>query len=217
LDALVQESGGNASPPAFAEERQQTRFNCTKCGAWTDIAGRYAKCPNCGRRNSFALASRQVDALEERVKNPRYPPERREERDSEWRLIVKECVSVFEGYARDLLDRLHTIPATPSRKKAVSEIGFHDPIKAAESIKAIFDIDLLHNLGNEEREFIRTRFKRRHIYEHCAGVTDEEYVKFDSSVRLGQLVKERSSNVMTFIGHVRTMMRNFDDGFHSIS
>lgn len=215
LDALVEQSGANASPP-FAEERQQTRFKCTKCGAWTDIVGRYGKCPNCGRRNSFALASRQVDALEERVKNPRYPPDKREERDGEWRLIVKECVSVFEGYARDLLDRLRTIPATPSRKKALSEIEFHDPIKAAESIKAIFDIDLLHALGNDERDFILTRFKRRHIYEHCAGVADEEYVKFDPSVRPGQLVKEKSSNVTTLIGHVRTMMRNFDEGFHSI-
>lgn len=216
LDLLVEESGANASPPAFSEERQQTRFRCTNCGAWTDIAGRYGRCPNCGHRNSFALASRQLDALEERVKNPRYLPGEREERDGEWRLIVKECVSVFEGYARDLLDRLRMIPATPSRKKALSEIGFHDPIKAAESIKAIFDIDLLHDLGSDECCFILTRFKRRHIYEHCAGVADEEYVNFDQSVRLGQLVKERSSNVATLIGHVRTMMRNFDEGFHSI-
>lgn len=217
LDTLVEESGSNSSPPAFAEERQQTRFKCTKCGAWTDVAGRYGKCPNCGRRNSFTLASRQMDALEERVKNPRYPPDKREERDSEWRLIVKECVSVFEGYARDLFEQLRTIPATPSRKKALSAIEFHDPVKAAESIKAIFDIDLLHDLGNEERDFILTRFKRRHIYEHCAGVADEEYVQFDLSVRLGQLVKERSSNVTTLILHVRTMMQNFDEGFHSIS
>jgi hypothetical protein len=123
---------------------------------------------------------------------------------------------VFEGYGRDLLDQLRTIPATPSRKKAMSEIGFHDPIKAGESIKTIFDIDLLRDLGNEERNSILTRFKRRHIYEHCAGVADEEYVKFDSPVRLGQLVREKSSNVATLIGHIRTMMRNFDEGFHSI-
>lgn len=217
LDTLVEESGSNTSPPAFAEERQQTRFKCTKCGAWTDIVGRYGKCPNCGHRNSFTLASRQMDALEERVKSPRYSPEKREERDGEWRFIVKECVSVYEGYARDLLDRLRTIPATPSRKKALGEIGFHDPIKSAESIKAIFDIDLLRDLGSEERNFILTRFKRRHIYEHCAGVADEDYVNFDPSVRLGQLVKEKSSNVASLVGHVRTMMRNFDEGFHSIA
>jgi hypothetical protein len=109
-----------------------------------------------------------------------------------------------------------TIPATPSRKRALSQIGFHDPIKAAESIKAIFDIDLLRDLDSEERNFILTRFKRRHIYEHCAGVTDEEYVRFDPSVRLGQLIKEKSSNVATLVEHIQTMMRNFDEGFHSI-
>ncbi len=216
LDALVEESGVNETPPSFAEERQQTRFKCTSCGAWTDIAGRYGKCPNCGHRNSFALASRQMDALDERVKNPRYTREQRDERDAEWRAIIKECVSVFEGYARDLLDRLVTIPATPTRKKAINEIGFHDPIKAAEQLKAFLDIDLLRDLGSDERAFILMRFKRRHIYEHRAGVADEEYVTFDPSVRLGQLVREKSSNVTTLIAHARTMMKNFDEAFHSI-
>lgn len=216
LDELAETAGANEAPTAFAEERQQTRFKCTDCGTWSDIAGRYGKCPNCGRRNSFALASRQLDALVDRVTNPRYPNDKREERDAEWRSIVKECVSIFEGFARDLRDRLVTIPATPVRRKAVEAISFHDPIRSAEELKAFFDIDLLRDLGNDERAFILTRFKRRHIYEHRAGVADDDYVRSDPTVRVGQLVKERSSNVATLIAHVRTMMKNFDEAFHSL-
>jgi hypothetical protein len=218
LDLLGEEVQANTAPLSFTEQRQQTRFTCSACRVPSDIMGRYGYCPACGRRNSFAVVTETLDALEDRVHNPRYPDTDRNRRDAEWRNLVRDCVSAFEGYSRDLLQELAQLPASPSRKRAVADITFHNPIQAALAIRTCFDIDLLNGLGQDDQEFLRRRFLRRHVYEHASGLVDQEYIdrSGDATVRVGQLLRERSGNVLTLIGLVRTLAKNFDEGFHSI-
>jgi len=218
IDELGQREGVNAPPSSFAEEKQQTRFRCKHCQTSTDIIGRYGYCPSCGRRNSFDVLSLTLDALDERVENPRYSQQERDLRDAEWRAIVRDCVSGFEGFGRDLLQELARIPASPARRKVIEGLTFHNPLTAARLISECFAIDLLKGLGQEDQEFLRKRFMRRHVYEHCSGVADQEYLdnSRDTSVRVGQLIREKSNNVTTLTRLVKTFAANFDEGFHSI-
>lgn len=219
LDALSNETVPNRPPHYFVEEKQQTYFKCVKCGVKTDILGLFGYCPHCGHRNSFEIMEAQLKQLEARVNNPRYTSEQRQERENEWREIVKQCVSYFEGFARDLQTALLSkVPLTPTRRKAIEGISFHNPLLAAEKLQAYFDIDLFFGIDDAEKEFIKRRFLRRHIYEHGSGVVDQKYIddSGDPSVKIGQLIRESSGNVATLIKLVWQMAANFNQGFHEI-
>lgn len=219
LDELSRQAAPNRPPHYFFEEKQQTRFKCSKCNVKSDILGVFGYCPNCGHRNSMEILNAQLDQLEDKVKNPRYTKEQRLQRENEWRDIVKQCVSYFEGYARDLQSAiLNKVPFIPSRKKAIEKLSFHNPIQTTEELEKFLGIDILNGINVEEKEFINRRFHRRHLYEHSTGVVDQDYIEKsgDTSVRLGQLIRESSSNALTLINLTRRMAENFDKGFHDI-
>lgn len=218
MNALANESKANERQLyAYTEEKQQTRFKCDQCKCVVDILGQYGSCPSCGKRNTLQVFLASLSHLEERVKNPRHSADQRQQREAEWRELVKQCVSHFEGFARDLTALLQQLPATPTRKKAISAISFHNPIEAAANLKAFFDIDLLVGVGEKEQKFLRMRFLRRHVYEHNSAVADQEYVsRSEDTVRVGQLLKERSSHVQTLIDLLRTVASNYDQGITSM-
>ena len=217
IDALAVETSANVPPLYYAEEKQQTQFSCPNCRCRTDISGLYGYCPLCSRRNSILVLESHLGALEERVVRPRYDEKQRELRDAEWREVVKQCVSYFEGFAVDLLGELAKELMTPIRRRKIQEVSFHRPISAAESLQNLFGIDLLVGIDNSQREFIRLRFLRRHVYEHKSGVADAEYVNEsgDKPVQVGHRIRESSSNAGTIIRLVRQMAQNFHEGFHS--
>jgi len=61
-------------------------------------------------------------------------------------------------------------------------------------------------------------FHRRHVFEHRAGVADQRYLdeSGDDSVALGQAIRETPDNVRRFGDLLLAIVRNFDEGFHSI-
>jgi hypothetical protein len=194
FDALAKETEANAL--YYAEERQQTRIDCS-CRATTDISGLHGNCPACGRRNNVQVLNAFLDGLQNRVTNPRFTP--------------------FEGFARDLMKELAKERMTAIRRKEIEGISFHSPIGAAEAILRLFGIDILAGISMDDREFIKLRFLRRHVYEHCAGVADAEYVRDTGGqdVQLGHLIRERRSQVGTTIRLVKQMAENLDQGFHA--
>lgn len=219
LDEVARITSPNRPPHYFVEEIQQTRFKCLECTVTSDIIGIFGYCPHCGHRNSLERLNSQLSQLEDRVTNSRYSLEQRQERDNEWREIVKQSVSYFEGFARDLLSSiLNKTPLIPTRRSAIEKISFHNPIIASEKLMLYLGIDILHGISEKDKEFIKQRFLRRHIYEHNAGIVDQEYLdkSQDTSVKLGQIVREKSSNVTSLIKLVRQIAVNYDKEFHAI-
>lgn len=220
LDDLARLVTPNRPPQYFVEETQQTYFKCVQCQVTTDIIGLFGYCPHCGHRNSMEMLENQLIEMEHNVNNPRYSSEQRNERTNEWRNIIKQCVSAFEGFARDLQNAILINSCfVPSRRRTIEKISFHNPIIAARDLKQLMDIDILCGINEQEQEFINRRFQRRHLYEHSAGVVDQEYIDKtgDTSVRLGQIVREESNNVLTLIKLTRKMAMNFDKAFHEMS
>jgi hypothetical protein len=62
MDAVADAAGKDVEKPPFyyAEQSQQKQFNCSACGEFNDILGRFAYCPICGTRND-------LDELENKI------------------------------------------------------------------------------------------------------------------------------------------------------
>lgn len=201
----------------FYEKKQQTTFKCSKCGLETNIIGLYAYCPVCARRNSLQILNKQLELLQNRIDNPRYTADEREERDEEWREITKQCVSSFEAFARDIINEIKMIiPMLPSRKKMFEKISFHNPTLASEKLEKYFGINIFDGIGKNDKIFIHKHFLRRHIYEHCGGIADQEYIlkAKEKSLKVGQLIREKRSNLSRLIYLVKRMASNLDRDFH---
>ena len=55
MDAASDATLAKTERPKFyyAEQTQQTRFNCAACGEWNDILARFGYCSSCGTRNDL--------------------------------------------------------------------------------------------------------------------------------------------------------------------
>ncbi len=221
LDRIAENLQNNRSPFYYSEQRQQTQVECDKdnCRNRYDIFGLFGFCPVCGRRNTFQYLRNQLDLLEDRVDNPRFDESDRQNRENEWRDVIKSSVSEFEIFANDLLSQLLTIPAVPRRKQRIQRISFHNPISAGEELKNLFEIELFRGISEDDKHFIHLYFQRRHILEHRGGIADDEYItkSGDTSVKVGQRVRIRSSNAENLLTLIREMSNNLFTEWESIS
>lgn len=219
LDELVSSLSNNKSPFVYSEMRQQTRTNCTKCKTAFDIFGLYGTCPQCKKRNSLQIFDGRIDLLADRIANPRYLENERSQRETEWEDIVKNCVSEFDGFAKDVLSALKKFPMTTGRYKRAEKISFMRPGTFNESLKAEFDIDLFANVPTDDITFIIRFFGRRHLLMHTSGVVDKEYldVTSDTTVQLGHRIRVRSIEARRFVDLVRILGRNLFEQFEGIT
>jgi len=61
-------------------------------------------------------------------------------------------------------------------------------------------------------------FLRRHIYKHNGGQVDQKYLddSEDTSVKLGQAVRESPDAIFRLTGLILKIARNLHDGFHEL-
>lgn len=207
----------------YSEERQQTRFKCAndKCRLESDVLGEYVRCPGCGHRTDRAVITRKLAEFstdfEADAKN--FAKENRDQRQRRWRHYLPAVVSEFEVCGREVARALAMLPATPSRRKALQELSFQHPVGAAASLKEWFDIDTLQGIDQGDQEFLHRMFNRRHLFTHCGGRVDQEYLDKtgDQSVRLNEVVRVDSKEVRRLMLLVEKMAVNLLDGFDSIS
>ena len=132
---------------------------------------------------------------------------------------MKIAVSQFDACGRNYLAQLACrVAMTPKRKKAVERILFHDLDRTAKSLESFFDIKLFLGIHQPDRQFLNLMFQRRHVYEHNAGVADEKYMarSGDTSVVVGQAIRETESNAQRLGDLVIQMAINLYRGFHDI-
>ena len=62
MDAVAEAAGKDVEKPPFyyAEQSQQKQFNCSACGEFNDVLGRFVYCTVCGTRND-------LDELENKI------------------------------------------------------------------------------------------------------------------------------------------------------
>ena len=61
-------------------------------------------------------------------------------------------------------------------------------------------------------------FHRRHLYAHKGGIADQKYLveSGDTTVQLGQLIRETQENVHRLMSPLVKIARNLHDGFHLV-
>jgi hypothetical protein len=106
---------------------------------------------------------------------------------------------------------------TPKRRTQAEKIRFHELDRTSAELKEVFDIDIFAGMTKDDISFAIQRFLRRNIYEHKAGVVDQEYLDRSNDNKIaGQKIEERPGNVRNLVEIILKMAANLDDGFLSI-
>lgn len=210
MDEIADAIGRDAPKPKlyYAEESQQNKFNCSACGSFNDILGRYGYCSNCGTFNGLVELEKDLGRIRERVATGR-----------DLESCTKDAVATFDSFARQTARKLaHVIPMTPRRRKEWKRRLFQQLSDAIHDFREVFDIDLVKGLAPNDISFATLMFHRRHVYEHNGGEVDEKYIQDsgDTSVRPKQVIRESKQSVGRLCDIVAKLASNLSAGFHSI-
>jgi Zn finger protein HypA/HybF involved in hydrogenase expression len=211
MDAVADAAGKDVDKPPFyyAEESQQKQFNCSACGEFNDILGRFVYCSACGTRNDFAeLEQSIVPAIRASLNQGRIPSD-----------CLKDLGSAFDTLVGQYTSQLiQNRPMRSARRARISKMRFHDLLATRNELLGGFDIDICDGLADAEIAAARKFFHRRHVYEHNGGEVDEKYLRDsgDTGVRLKQRLRETQSDVHEFANLILRLARNIHRGFHDI-
>jgi hypothetical protein len=195
----------------YTEQTQQNHYTCKACGQADDILGRYGYCSCCGTRNDLQELALTIEGINNKTR------ERLKARES-LETAVPDAVGAFDSTARQYAKQLAKwVPMKPERRVALEGALFHN-LKRAEDLKAWFGIELFQGLGNDDVDFIRLMFHRRHVYEHNGGEMDQKYLADtgDTSVRLKQALREVPEDIFRLTGLIMKMAGNLHEGFHEL-
>lgn len=217
LDQLADQLSENRPGWVYSEERQQSMFTCTRCRCRYDILGDYGICPNCETPNFMDVITKKLDHLEEQFRLADEQVTDRHEREIEWEKLTR-CVSEFEALAKAVRTRLQRMPLSSRRRTELASLSFQVLPLAAEKLLLWFDIDVLANIGPDDKKFLHVMFNRRHVFTHNAGRVDQEYLDRtgDSTVRLNEVLRVRSKDIRRLLGLTRQCSANLIEGYASI-
>lgn len=209
IDAVVDAVGkGHAKPPFYhSEERQQNLFECSACGARTDVLGRYAYCGECGTRNDAAEFEAVAASVRARING-----------GESLEACAKDIVAAFDPIATQYAGQLtRRVPLTPARRAALERGPYHNIERVIGAFKEVFGIDLTDGMSADDVAFVTRMFHRRHVYEHKGGEADEAYIRDSGdTVRLKQALRETKESAHRTVSLVSKLVGNLHAGFHSI-
>jgi len=210
MDEVADAVGKEGVKPKFyyAEKSQQNKYKCPACSEFNDILGRYGYCSSCGTHNGLRELEQDVSGIRDRINT-----------SQQYEACVKDAVSAFDSYARQMAKQLATrIPMTSRRRKEWDKKLFHNLKPCAEALSITFDINVFGQLVQDDIDFATLMFHRRHVYEHNGGEVDEKYIRDsgDSSVRPKQVIRESRETALRIADLVIKMGKNIHDGFHEI-
>tara|TARA_R110002167_G_C12707254_1_gene655247 strand:+ start:73990 stop:75144 length:1155 start_codon:yes stop_codon:yes gene_type:complete len=211
MDEVVKSVQAGKEAPLFyhADEAQQNQFNCVRCRTYNDILGRYGYCSSCGYRNNLSIIEADLDNLKRRIAENEVTPTE----------AIKLAVSALDAGGVNYIKQLcNLVPMTDRRRNSAGRLKFHNLEKFDTELSAVFDISVTKKFSDEDRTFLKKMFLRRHVYEHCGGVVDADYLSKseDQTVKNGQEIRESKESAFRFIGLVNKLAKNLDDGFHEI-
>jgi len=203
------------------EQKNQTHFKC-KCRTTFDVLGEFVRCPSCGEPTARQVTTQRLDGVKadfdrDAASIPK-DAQNREVRTRRWRSYVPICVSEFEAVARYMVRYLSQFPLTAKRRKCMQEISPQSLALLDGALRDVFDIDIFDGFTEGDRECVIKMFKRRHLFAHCGGVVDQEYLNNtgDSSVRLHERVDVRSREVARTIELTQRLAANLIEGVESL-
>jgi hypothetical protein len=218
LDKIARDLPANRPTWAYSEERQQTRFKCSGCETQYDILGEYAACPTCAKRNSLQVFEKHISELETQFNEADAKLSDRHEREVEWEKLSR-CISDFEALGRDIQTQLGLLRSTPRRKNEIKGLSFQNIIKTNDCLLDWFGFEFLARFPDDDKDFLKRMFNRRHVLTHNAGRIDQEYLDNtqDTTVRLNQKIVVHSKDLRRLIPLLKKCAQNLFEAFESIT
>lgn len=184
MDKVADLVGKECPKPKFyySEKKQQNLYECSACGNYDDILGRYGYCSCCGTCNGFQELKQEILKIENEIQT-----------STEDDKCLKDLISAFDGFGRYYVKQLiKHFPLSKKKKKEWEWKKIHNLKARAAEFLSVMGIDLFKGIESEDTEFADKMFCRRHVYEHNGGVVDQQYIddSGDTSVRVGQRIRE---------------------------
>ena len=189
----------SAEIPKFAikeyqEKILETNILCDNCGLVFAIYGVFSNCPDCGKLNARVIYERSLGVskkklqlakdieLDEHIKND----------------LIKDAlvgsVSAFDSFGKALRVKY---PSLPTRPKNL----FQNFVELDRTLSTITGKNIGQFLTPDDSDFLFTMFQVRHIFEHNAGVIDNDFVTKLTvySHMLGRKFDLKSDDIEKFI------------------
>jgi len=157
----------------YRERTLETRLACTSCSLEYAVYGVFAFCPDCGVHNSVQILQRNLELVTKQLELSETVPDV----DLQQHLredALENCVSAFDGFARELC-RVHASQsAAPDQAMTIS---CQNLSRAARRLKQLFAVDIEACVTADEWQAACRAFLRRHLLAHKAGVIDVRYIE----------------------------------------
>ena len=180
----------------YKEKQLETEIICSNCTLRYSVFGVFAFCPDCGQHNSLQILERNLEIVTKML-------DLSIDTDAEIteKLVenaLEDCVSAFDGFAREIC-LLHAAKATnPDRAKKLS---FQDMNTVKRNLARLFHIELDRGVVPDQWQEVGRCFQKRHLVAHKMGVVDAHYVRKsgDTLATLGQKITIYASEVRNLL------------------
>jgi hypothetical protein len=187
---------------SYQEKVLETNITCDTCGLVFSIYGVFSNCPDCGKLNARVIYQKSLDAS-----NGKLVLSGDDTIDEHIRAdLIKDAlqgtVSAFDALGKALRAKHPAIPARPRNLfQLYTEL---DKVLASLTGKNIGQY-----LTPTDSDFLFLMFQVRHIYEHNAGVIDNDFVgKLPAYAHLlGRKYPLKKDDVSAFIVLMRQLER----------
>lgn len=163
---------GRPMPIRYYREKQlETEVVCASCTLRYSVYGVFAFCPDCGQHNSLQILDKNLEVVGKMLDLAAIA-----EKEVAQRIIenaLEDCVSAFDGFAREICRVYRENAANPSR---VDRLSFQDLERAKSTVLGMFGVDLSAYLSPDEWQWAVRAFQKRHLIAHKMGVVDQQYI-----------------------------------------
>jgi hypothetical protein len=156
----------------YREKALETHVECAGCTLKYAVFGVFAYCPDCRQHNSLQILGKNLELVAKMLDMTATADAEVAER-----LIgnaLEDCVSAFDGFAREIC-RVHAAKSCDPAK--AEKVSFQNLEGAKRNLTGLFGFDLAADLTVEEWKAAVRGFQKRHLLSHKMGVVDGEYVR----------------------------------------
>lgn len=193
----------------YREKVLETHIECSSCTLRYAVFGVFAFCPDCRQHNSLQILGKNLEVVVKML-------DMASSADTELgdRLVenaLEDCVSAFDGFAREICRVNAQSSSDPNQALRVS---FQNLARARQKVSTLFKLDLAAGLTDHEWKTATRAFQKRHLLAHKMGVVDKEYVRKagDADAVVGRKIKIDASEVRQLVQIVSKLAEHFVNG-----
>jgi hypothetical protein len=155
----------------YQEKDLETDVTCDSCGLVFSIYGVFSNCPDCGRLNAKVIFEKSIESSRKKLGLSIQEGIANELKEELMKDALLSAISSFDSLGKVLRDK------HPSKFPMSPKNLFQNIIELDRILKASFGKEIKDFLSFQGSEFLLRMFQVRHIYEHNAGVVDDDFIK----------------------------------------